>query len=87
MLIIEKELFEELMKCIDFSDKELNESLNGKKEEKQENELVVFKTDVEEFVDLTGEKMGPFEKGQIANIPRKIASILIEDGKAEIIEK
>ena len=87
MLAIEKELFEELMKCIDFSDKELNGALNGKKEEKQENELVVFKTDVEEFVDLTGEKMGPFEKGQIANIPRKIANILIEDGKAEVIEK
>jgi len=87
MFIIEKELFEELMKCIDFSDKKLNESLNGKKEEKQENKLVVFKTDVKEFVDLSGEKMGPFEKGQIANIPRKIVNILIEDRKVEIVEK
>jgi len=87
MLTIEKELFEELMKCIDFSDKKLNESLNGKKEEKQENKLVVFKTDVKEFVDLSGEKMGPFEKGQIANISGKIVNILIEDGKVEIVEK
>jgi len=87
MFIIEKELFEELMKCIDFSDKKLNESLNGKKEEKQENKLVVFKTDVKEFVDLSGEKMGPFEKGQIANISGKIVNILIEDGKVEIVEK
>ncbi len=86
MLVFEKNLFEELMKCMDFSDKEINEILNGKKEEKK-NELVVFTGDVEEFVGLDGEKMGPFEKGQIANIPKEIAKILIEDNKAEIVEK
>ena len=87
MLTIEKELFNDLMKCIDFSDKGLNASLNGKKQETQENELIVFKTNVEEFVDLSGGKMGPFEKGQITNISKEIAKILIEDGKAEIVEK
>ena len=87
MFSIEKELFEELMKCIDISDKKLNETLNGKKQETQENELIVFKTNVEEFVGLDGEKMGPFEKGQIVNIPNEISKILIDDGKCEIVEK
>jgi len=87
MFDIEKELFEELMKCIDISDKNLNEILNGKKQEKQENELIVFNKNVEEFVGLDGEKMGPFEKGQIANISKEIAKILIEDGKCDIVEK
>ena len=32
MLEFEKSLFEELMKCIDVSDKSLNETLNGKKQ-------------------------------------------------------
>ena len=86
MLPFEKELFEELMACVDKSDKKISETLNGKKEEKK-NELVVFNTDVEEFMGLEGEKMGPFSKGQIANIPFKIAQILIEDGKAEIVEE
>jgi len=87
MLKFEKSLFEDLMKCIDVSDKRLNENLNGKKEETQKNELVVFKTDVEEFVDLEGEKMGGFEKGQIVNVPKEIAKIFIDSGKAEAIEE
>lgn len=85
MLAFEKLLFEDFMKGIDSSDKNLSESLNEKNEKKQKNELVVFKTDVEEFVDVEGGKMGPFEKGQIANIPVEIAKILIEDDKAEIV--
>ncbi len=83
MFVFEKEFFENLMKCIDSSDKRLNELLNGKKETGKKNELIVFIENVEEFVDLTGEKMGPFDKGQIANIPLEIAKILVEDKKAE----
>lgn len=85
MIPIEKDLFEELMRCIDASDKRLNQSLEGKKEEKSTKELVVFNKDVEEFLDLDGSKIGPFEKGQMANIPSEIAKILVEDQKAEII--
>jgi DNA replication initiation complex subunit (GINS family) len=83
MLPFEKTMFEDLMKGIDLSDKKLNDILNGDKEE-QKNELIVFKEHVEEFVGLEGEKMGSFEKGQIVNIPKEIAKILIDSGKAEI---
>jgi len=86
MLQIEKELFEELMKCIDISDKKLNNTLTGKKEEEAKNELICFKESVEEFVGLDGESVGPFEKGQIANLPREIAKILIADGRAERVD-
>lgn len=86
MLDFEKELFEELMRSIDLSDKKVNEILNEEKEDKK-NELIVFKQDIEEFMGLDGEKMGPFETGQIANIPKEIAKILIDDKKAEVIEK
>lgn len=85
MVPIEKELFEELMKCIDISDKKLNWSLEGKKEVDSKNDLVVFNKNVDEFLDLDGNKIGPFEKGQMANIPSEIANILIEDGKVELI--
>ena len=43
MLSVEKGLFEEIMKCISISDKSLEGELNGKKEEIQQNELVIFK--------------------------------------------
>jgi len=87
MLQFEKELFEELMKCVDYSDKKLNGVLNGEKEGETENELICFLQDVEGFVGLEGEKTGPYQKGEIANISREIAKILIEDGKAEVVEK
>jgi len=85
MLLFEKVLFEELMKCINESEKKFKESFNGEKNKEQKNELVLFKENVEEFVDLDGEKMGPFEKGQIANIPKEITKILIDDKKVEIL--
>ena len=87
MLSFEKSLFEELIKNIENSDKKINELLNREKVEELKNELVIFKTDVEEFLDIEGEKIGPFQKGQIANIPKEIAKILIEDDKAEVVEK
>lgn len=85
MFTIEKDLFEELMKCIDQSDKRLNEILNGKSEDKK-NELVVFLDNVEEFLDMEGNSIGPFEKGQLANIPKEISKILIDDKKAELAD-
>jgi DNA replication initiation complex subunit (GINS family) len=87
MLAFEKDLFEDFMKNIDISDKRVSEVLNGGKVQESKNELVVFIENVEEFMDLEGGKMGPFEKGQIANIPKEIAKILIDDSKADIIEK
>lgn len=85
MMAIEKDLFENLMKCIDCSDKQLNENLNGKTEEAKKNELIVFKEKVDELVDLSGGKIGPFEKGQIVNLSKEIAQILIDDNKAELV--
>ncbi len=87
MLPFEKELFEEIMKNIEFSDKKINELMNGKKEDESKNNLVMFKEEVKELLDMQGEKIGPFEKGQIANIPKEVAKILIEDGKAEVVEE
>lgn len=87
MLTFEKNLFEEFMKCIDNSDKKLNESLNGKELAEQKNTLVVFLEDVSGFVGLDGKNMGPFDKGQIANLPNEIAKILSDDNKVNILEK
>ena len=83
MLPFEKTLFEELMKSIDISEKVLSELLTGERED-QKNELIVFKESVEEFVGLGGEKMGPYEKGQMANLPKEITKILIDGGKADL---
>jgi len=87
MLTFEKDLFEELMKSIDASDKKLSRALNGEKEQTQKNELVVFKDNLEEFIGFGGEKIGPFEKGQIVNLSKEVAKILVEDGKCDILDE
>lgn len=86
MLMIEKDLFEELMKCIDQADKKMNQNLNGKETLEQKNTLIIFKEDISELMGLDGKPIGPYEKGQIANIQKEIAQILIDDGKAEVSE-
>lgn len=88
MLDFEKELFEEFMKSVEVSEKKFSELLNGaSKAEVMENEMILFKKDVDEFMGLDGEMMGGFKKGQIANIPHQIAKILIDDEKAEKVEE
>jgi DNA replication initiation complex subunit (GINS family) len=88
MLSIEKELFEELMNCMDISEKKLTESMNGGKGEvSKSNDLIVFLENVEEFLGTEGEKMGPYLKGDIANISKEIAKILSDSGKVQVIDK
>ena len=88
MLLVEKSLFEDLMKCIETSDRKLNELLSGQKDDDSaKNSLVVFLDEISEFVAPTGDRFGPYEMGQFVNIPKEIAKIFVEDGKAELMEK
>ncbi len=87
MLLVEKEAFDSIMKSLEKSDKKINEMLKGMDDEegKGKNKMIVFIEDVEEFLGLDGNKMGPFKKGDVANISAEIAGILIIDKKAEAI--
>ena len=87
MLDFEKTLFEDIMKNIEKSDKKLSEFMNEKKAGESKNEMVIFKVDIDEFLDMDGEKVGPFEKGQVANLPKEIVKILVDDMKVEVIDK
>ena len=86
MIEFEKELFEDIMKCVEKSDKHLNDKLSGTKESHpQKNNLICFTEEITEFTDMNGKTLGPFRKGEIANIPIDIAEIFIDDKKAELI--
>lgn len=88
LLDFEKELFEEVTKSLEKANKRVDNSLSGKKEEdKYKCKLVRFLENVEEFLDLDGETVGGFEKGEVANIDRQVADILEKDNKVEIIEE
>jgi DNA replication initiation complex subunit (GINS family) len=86
MLELEKELFEDIMKCVEKSDKNLGDRLSGNSQnEEQKNDLIYFTEEITEFTDMTGKTMGPFKKGEIANLPKDIAQVFINDKKAKPI--
>jgi DNA replication initiation complex subunit (GINS family) len=90
MISSEKETFEKIMKAINEGDKTVEKVLNGAQEDgdsRQKNKLIIFKQDTEEFLDLEGNKLGPFKKGDIVNIPQEIANILIVDNKADPVDE
>lgn len=88
MLSYEKDTFEKIMKAVNEGDKKMEHMLSGVGEETvaQKNKLIIFKNDTEEFLDLDGNKLGPFKKGDIVNLTQEIANILIVDNKADPVE-
>ena len=89
MLAVEKECFEEIMKSLEKGDKKIAEILKGVSEIKEEkiNKMIVFVQDTDEFLDLEGNKLGPFKKGDVSNLSEEIANILLIDKKADIIDE
>lgn len=88
MLAVEKESFDGIMKSLEKGDKKVAKMLRGAEEDdKSKNKMIVFIEDIDEFLDLDGNKMGPFKKGDVANLSEEIANILIVDKKAEAIEE
>jgi len=86
MLDFERIMFDNIIKGMEEADKQINDLMNGKIE-KKEHVLVSFKDNVEEFLDSNGEGVGPFDKGEVANLPEEIAKILKEAGKVDVVEE
>ncbi len=88
MLDFEREMFDKVVKSMEKSDRQVSDMLNGKKQTNKNTHLLVnFKEKVEPFLDTEGEQVGPFVKGDLANLPEEIVSILAKDNKVDIIEE
>ncbi|MEM4331103.1 MAG: hypothetical protein QW273_03800 [Candidatus Pacearchaeota archaeon] len=86
MLSFEKDLFESVVKALQRAEEMLNEEIQG---ENLENKFVLvrFLESVSSFFDKEGEELGPFNKGEIANLPKEIAEILEKEKKVEILKE
>lgn len=84
----ERKLFENTVKQLEDNQKIILQSLDGKLEEKKElkNLFIRFKEEVPAFVAGDGSEIGPFKIGEVANLSKEIARVLIEDGKAVQID-
>ena len=85
MLVFEQNLFERLVMGVDDADKELSGLLNGKVLE-DANKMIMLKEDIEQFVDMAGEAIGPFKKGALVNLDSQVADILVTGGKAMFVD-
>jgi DNA replication initiation complex subunit (GINS family) len=88
MLKYEKELFEAITKKLEDNQINVDKTLNGENKEGKDlknNLMIRFKEEVPKFLDLEGKEMGPFKRGDMANLSQDIAKILLEDEKAEKI--
>lgn len=87
LLGFEKELFEELVKSLERAEKDLQEEMSGGEEIEGSHVLVRFLVEVPEFLDFGGNEIGPFDKGEVANLEKEVIDILKKDGKVEVIEE
>jgi len=87
MLPAEREIFDKFVKAFEEGDKQINKLLSGKKEAEEKFRLVMFNQDVEEFVDHGGKVIGPYTAGELANIDKSVADILVSGGKAGFVEE
>lgn len=86
MLDFEKKVFDKLVEAFEKGDKELAEILNGKNGVSEISKRIIFEEDVEEFADMNGNVVGPFSKGDLADLDSKVCEILVSGGKADFVD-
>jgi len=89
MLDYERELFDSLIASVKNAEKKLLLQFNGvdKVAGGQELQMLLILEDVEELVDFEGNPLGPFSKGEIVNLDKRVADILVSDGRAELVSE
>jgi DNA replication initiation complex subunit (GINS family) len=86
LLGFEKDLFEELVKALEKAEKNQSADMSGDEKDIRKHKLVRFLDDVPEFLGFDGSEIGPFAKGEIANLESEIVDILEKDKKVEVID-
>lgn len=87
LLSFEKDLFEEIVRSLEKAEKNMNADMMGAQKDERKHKLVRFLEDVPEFLDFDGNEVGPFEKGEVANLENEIVEILAKDKRVEILEE
>jgi DNA replication initiation complex subunit (GINS family) len=88
MLEFEKKVFDSLVKAFEGGDKELSGILNGSSaDNKESDKMVIFSESVDEFVDMNGKVIGPFGKGELANLDVQVCEILVQGKKASFVDE
>ena len=87
LLSFEKDLFEELVKSLERAEKNQSADMSGSVKDEKRHKLVRFLEEVSAFLGFDGSDIGPFSKGEVANLESEIVNILEKDKKVEILEE
>jgi DNA replication initiation complex subunit (GINS family) len=82
MLSFEKDLFDSLLSSVEQTDKLISMLLLNGYVDSESKVNVLITEDVESFVDMSGDSIGPFSKGETVSLDGKIANILVSGRKA-----
>ncbi len=86
MLSVERELFDKLVKTFEEGDKQIAKLRAGNKDKENKNRMIMFNQNVEQFVGMDGNVLGPFAAGELVNLDVDIAKIFVDGGKAGYID-
>jgi len=87
MFDFEKKIFDNLVKSFEEGDKELSSVLHGtQNHDTDKHRMVIFNESIEQFIDINGDIIGPFKKGDLANLDSKVCEILVSGGKANFVD-
>jgi len=88
MLQFEKEVFEDLVSAVERGDKQLDSLLNGNSNaQESELKMIIIQNDIEEFMGMSGNTIGPYKKGSLVNLDRQTAEILVSGNKARYVDE
>ena len=87
LLSFEKDLFGELVKSLEKAEENQAADMLGAEKDERLHRVVKFLDDVPEFLDFNGDDVGPFTKGEVANLGKEIVDILEKDKRIEIISE
>jgi DNA replication initiation complex subunit (GINS family) len=87
MLSFEKSLFEGIVKSLEKADKEKNSEMKNESEPDAKHKLVRFLEEVPAFLNIKGEEVGPFAKGEISNMEAELVDFLNGDNRIEVIDE
>lgn len=82
----EKTLFEEITRALEVAEKGKDAEMKGNSKTKMKHRLVRFLETVPSFMNVEGEEVGPFKKGEIHNLESDLVEILEKDKGVEVID-
>lgn len=89
MFEFEKKTFDNFVKAFEEGDRDLASLLHGKQEvaEQLRHKMILFNENISAFVDMGGNTLGPFTKGELAHLDASVGDILVKGGKATFVDE